>query len=147
MVTRAKGCLLASAILASVLAAPAGASERVYKWVDKDGVVHFGQQPPIATPAEAIQVQKGFSMPAEDDAPAPTPAEQSAVQQEEYCAAATKNFETLSGDGEVSTKDEKGESRLMTADERKAELERMKKAMDLYCKPKAPEPPRDTGAQ
>jgi hypothetical protein len=137
MDTRKAAGVVASVIFASLLAAPAGADEWVYRWVDKDGVVQYTQEPPRGLPSEAIKVRKGYSMPAEDATPAPTPAEQDEAKRQEYCAGARKNAALLASDGDINTRDAGGATRLMTADERKAELERTNKAIDLYCSPGA----------
>jgi len=39
-------CLLPGALMALSLAAPAAGAEEVFRWVDKDGVVHYGDSPP-----------------------------------------------------------------------------------------------------
>ncbi len=68
--------LLPAFVLAQEAAAPAAPSppppkaqvkDQVYKWVDKDGVIHYGNQPPTqgATPAKLppIQTFKGGTTP------------------------------------------------------------------------------------
>lgn len=135
MDTRKTKAIVASAILAGLFALPAGADEWVYRWVDKDGVVQYTQQPPKGLPSEAIKVRKGYSMPAEDAQAAPTPAEQEEAKRQEYCAGAKKNAALLTSNQDINTRDASGTTRLMTAEERKAELERTNKAIDLYCAP------------
>ncbi len=46
-------------LVAGLLALSAGAADEVYRWVDKDGVIHFGAQPPSkdAKPAQLPQIQ------------------------------------------------------------------------------------------
>lgn len=46
-------------LTAALIALSAGAADEVYRWVDKDGVIHFGAQPPSkdAKPAELPQIQ------------------------------------------------------------------------------------------
>lgn len=47
----------ALAILISILALTAQA-DGIYKWVDKDGVVHFGAQPPMEKEVEVVRKPK-----------------------------------------------------------------------------------------
>lgn len=138
MVTRKLGCVAASVLLAALLAAPAGADEWAYRWVDKDGVVQYTQQPPPGVPSERIKVRQGFSERAQDQQPAPTPAEQDEAKRQEYCTGARHNLEMLASNEEIWRKDDKGESTRMTPEERKAETERTQKAVDLYCSGEAP---------
>ena len=50
-------------IAVALLAGPIAAQTTVYKWVDEDGVVHFGETPPAGVAAERITT----------DAPPPAP--------------------------------------------------------------------------
>lgn len=43
------------------LATDAIAGEEIYRWVDDNGVVHFGDQPPANTDAELIAIQQSTS--------------------------------------------------------------------------------------
>src|SRR6185312_4591228 len=56
MPMKAKPIVLAACIAAAALAAEA---QTVYKWVDKDGKVHFGDQPPADRDATAQRIQGG----------------------------------------------------------------------------------------
>ena len=125
---------LASLTIAWGLAAAAQSSERVYRWVDEQGVVHYGQQPSPVYKSEAIEVQKGFSTAVEDNEKA-TEEELKAADEAEYCRIATENFKALSSEGEVQRKDEYGELHTMTDEEKQAERARAEEAMERYCKP------------
>lgn len=130
--------LLPSAALATLLglaALGAQAAERVYKWVDAEGVVHYGQQPPAAAKAEAIKVQKGYSTSDPDAAVDLTDEQKKAATDAETCRTATENHKTLSGDGEVTRVDEYGEKHTMSVEEKNAEAARAKAAMERFCKP------------
>ena len=54
MITRRIGRILAMCIALMFLAVGIEAQQTVYKWVDEDGVVHFGQSPPAGVEAERI---------------------------------------------------------------------------------------------
>jgi hypothetical protein len=47
-----------------VLACSATAGTEVYKWVDKDGVVHYGDEPPEDTKSEKLTIESAPSIPA-----------------------------------------------------------------------------------
>lgn len=67
-----RSLLLAVVCAANCAALTGAAADQIYKWIDKDGKIHYSSTPPAATDAhpEKIDVQaaQGFSMPA----PAPT---------------------------------------------------------------------------
>lgn len=55
-----------AALLALALTVPAaGLASDIYKWVDEDGVVHFGDRPAEDTRVEAVQVASERTDPAE----------------------------------------------------------------------------------
>lgn len=116
------------------------AAERVYKWVDAQGVVHYGQQPPAQTPAEAITVQKGYSTTATEPAAEPTPEQKQEAADAETCRVASENFRMLSGEGPVKKKDEYGNEGLLTPEEKAAEKQRAQTAMEKFCHPAAQQP-------
>jgi len=56
MLTKNGGVVLALGIILTVVCASAYAQQTVYKWVDEDGVVHFGEQPPVESPKAEVEV-------------------------------------------------------------------------------------------
>ena len=132
------GHIVAATVLVLIAAAAVHGSERVYKWTDKDGIVHYGQQPPTESKSEAIKVQKGFSAPDTEEPKELTPAEKQAAEEAEFCKAAQQNFATLSGDREVQRKDQYGGISVLGPEERASERDKAKAAMDKYCKPGTP---------
>lgn len=131
---------IACALFLALAGAATAAPEKVYKWTDEKGVVHYGQQPPSEAKAEAISVRKGYTAPEADAAP-PTEAERKAAEEAEFCRVATHNFQALSGDGDVKRRDEYGVERILTPEEKAAERDRAQKAMDAYCKQESPPAP------
>jgi len=125
----------ALAVLIGLTALGAQAAERVFKWVDAQGVVHYGQQPPAETKSEAIKVQKGYSTSDPDAAAEPTEEQKKADADAETCRVATDNFKTLSSTGEVKRVDEYGETHTMSQEDKDAEKARAKAAMERFCKP------------
>ena len=132
---RAHRFLRSSATLICTLgiAFGAAAAERVYKWVDEQGVVHFGQQPPTTSKAEALQVQSGYSRAAEEEAEEPTEEQKAAAAAAEYCRIAKQNLAAVSSEAEVKRRDDYGEEHIMTAEEKQAEKTRAQAAIDRYC--------------
>jgi len=140
--------LLGSVLLAS-------ASTRVYKWVDKDGNVHFGEAPSAQHKNETIRLH--------DDAPRlpvppktadsdsnpdqeaveATPEMQAATAQvqkyqkelKKYCSSARASIIKLSGLPRimVQAKDGTGPAR-MTEEQRVTELARLRKGVASNCK-------------
>lgn len=64
-------------LLAGLLLLPAAHAQEVYRWVDKDGVVHYSDQPgdPSAKPVHLSTLNEAESQPVD----APTPAEPDAA--------------------------------------------------------------------
>jgi len=61
-------------VVLAILATDAGAEEKIYKWVDENGAVHFGDMPPDNTAAEQVRVVPDAvsAAPVESAAPADT---------------------------------------------------------------------------
>jgi hypothetical protein len=79
---------LYTAILLTALvltATDATASDNVYRWVDEQGNVHFGDNPPGKTKAEVVDIQPGptiSSQPVAETVPVATDAQPSRAQQQ-----------------------------------------------------------------
>ena len=80
---------LAAVSITWLFLAPVGAAQQVvYKWVDEEGVVHFGESPPEGVDAERITTQAAPSQPAQPAAPAaPAPANPPQAAQPPVAAA------------------------------------------------------------
>lgn len=133
-----------AAVVASLIcaAAPGGsiqAAENAYKWVDENGVVHFGQQPPPGVRSEAISVQRGYSRPAEEQGQEgePTEEQKEAARAAEICALAKQNLAAVSSDAEITRRNEYGEEQPLTAAEKASEKQRAEAAIERFCKPES----------
>ncbi|MBK7169558.1 MAG: DUF4124 domain-containing protein [Gammaproteobacteria bacterium] len=135
--------VIAAALCAAAITMTVHAGEKVYKWTDAEGVVHYGQQPPTETASEAIKVQKGYSTAAEPDPEELSEEQKKARQQADICQAATQNFTALSGEGEVEQADEYGNVHTLSTEQRAEQMGRAKAAMEQNCTPgtKTPAPP------
>jgi len=56
MLTRIGGGVLSLGVILTVVCASVYAQQTVYKWVDEDGVVHFGEQPPGESSEVEVEV-------------------------------------------------------------------------------------------
>lgn len=129
MKSRLLAVLAASATLLA-LSAPSGlASEPVYRWRDANGEWHFGSRPPAGVEVESVRVRKGATE-ATKETHELTPAEK---QQIEFCEAARKNLELLSGPTDIMRVDEYGLKQKLTPEEKAAERERAAEAVRKQC--------------
>jgi outer membrane biosynthesis protein TonB len=140
---------VAFAILA--LAAPA-AMAQLYKWVDKDGRVHYSDQPPPSQESKQIAVPTAPSAPAPKSAVAKekdlervraeekekekvaADKERKAAIDAENCKNARNYLRTVTSGGRIATYNDKGEPELL--DDKQIEIEKAKaqKAVDEACK-------------
>ena len=55
MLTKNSGTLLALSIILVIACGSVYAQQKVYKWVDEDGVVHFSEEPPGESPKAEVE--------------------------------------------------------------------------------------------
>lgn len=138
----------------------------VYKWVDEKGVTHYsGTPPPSEQKAKKIEVKppspvsgaeggggevKSWQQKEQEfqkrqaereearkqQEAADTAARREAKIREERCATAKHNLETLQMRKPVYRTDEKGERVYVDDRVRAAEIARMKKEIETFCKPR-----------
>lgn len=79
-----------------ITATDATAGDNVYRWLDEDGNVHFGDRPPDQSNAEKINIETGTSSTAEPstDSGAPTPSTQPSYAQQQREERALKRKES-----------------------------------------------------
>ncbi len=134
-----------------------------YKWVDKDGVTHYGAHPPQGeeqaasevtkvrttnkTPANAVEANQRLEAQREaqkaktDDqkaAEADRKREEEekayAEQMKKNCEVSRKNVETLTNNARVREQGEDGEFRYLTPDEHQQRIDKAKSFMAEHCK-------------
>ncbi|HHQ42067.1 MAG TPA: DUF4124 domain-containing protein [Chromatiales bacterium] len=144
----------AAALLALALGAPgAPAAERVYKWVDEQGVTHYSQTPPAGVEATPLDVATG--------APAGGSAEQAleryrkvlappkaaeekasagkvdpakeAEARARNCKVARERLAILTARSRILVLRPDGTSERLTEEQRQAEIERMKAIIAANC--------------
>ncbi len=149
-----KNILLGMLILPLLFIAESNAE--IYKWVDAEGNVHYGQQRPSDVNAEKLDIQQeptttfgsgkkqdeepeaaaqdGGQKPAEEPAAkeekkVETPAEKK--QRREACAKARKSLATMESIGRIRSKDAEGNYTYLSQQQKEAQ---MKQARDLIKK-------------
>lgn len=135
--------LLTACLLAGL--SPMSMAGQIYKWVDAQGVTHFGAQPPQGVEATTV----GKSAP-----PAPKPAapvtggvvgDQKAIDQQvkqqvaeqeaqlkAFCEQARTNLAQLQNNPRVR-EDVEGEMRRLTDEERRQRIDETRKQIEEHC--------------
>jgi hypothetical protein len=135
-------CLLLLA-LAFAASGPA-AAQKVYKWVDKNGVVHYADAPPEGVKFERVNVSTGQARTeregedgaegeegAQGDAAATAAAPAEVSPQ---CRQAQANLDTLQNNRRVRKDvDGDGEPEEISGDALREEVERARKLVEAYC--------------
>jgi hypothetical protein len=136
------------------------AAEKVYKWVDENGQIHYSSQKPVNHKAETMKLKKAPKVvpkPTTDDEnkaaagietadAAETEAEAAAkeaaraqlaaadiINNKKQCDLARKNYQALNATVRVSRTNDKGEVVRMTDDERVNSLLIAQQAISQYC--------------
>ncbi len=141
--------ILTSSLLLA-LSATATASQ-VYKWVDAQGVTHFGSQPPQGQSATSINTSAPQPKAVEEEQPAPTfesiaDPEQAAfdkkakeevaakeAERKKYCEDVRTNLAQLENNPRIRVEVD-GEVRRLGEDERQQRIAEAKKAIAENCK-------------
>lgn len=131
--------LLGALLTALVLSTSAQAAGKYYKWTDDKGVVHYGENPPDPSKAKLVNVHVGSSRDEavkeldESRAKAEAEKQQAAANAEkgkvseenakiveENCKIYKQNLSALKNSARIREKDEKGEYRYLTDEEKAA---------------------------
>ncbi|KJH79977.1 DUF4124 domain-containing protein [Pseudomonas sp. KSR10] len=124
---------------------------QVYKWVDAQGVTHFGAQPPQGQSAETLNTATPPPRPAAAEAAAPVESEpageseqrkidrqvkQQVAEQEaerqRYCTTLRTNLAQLQNNPRVRV-EEKGEVRRLNEEERQARISETRQKITETC--------------
>lgn len=123
MRTHLQGLLLLALLSCSAATLAAGA--KVYRWVDANGNVHYGDQPP---PAQAQELRQGA--PTAMNAPAVTPqGEDSGVD----CAQLASELERWTASSRLMQTDVLGQQRELSTEERAALIAQAQQRYDSAC--------------
>ena len=115
----------------------------IYKWIDEDGNVHFGDRPTLEKPlavssglADPSKVQAGDEVKAMANEPVePAPEELGAhgLEAEEKCATYKARLRKLLVSRHLYKDDDNGEHISLDEDEIMAERERVQNQVEKYC--------------
>jgi hypothetical protein len=124
----------------------------IQKWIDEDGVVHYGDTPPLRVQAEPVSVTRPPSNPGkplprlnpDDGKPAATAsAGATPVEQKKFnpdkdakriCERARNDLQVIQRSTRVKLRQADGSERYMTAEEIAQRREKSQKLIDKYCK-------------
>jgi hypothetical protein len=133
------------------------AAEKIYKWVDENGQIHYAAQKPAGQEAETVKLRKApkAAPKAETEAtnPAPDAADDSTaevdaeaeaaakarlaaadkINNKKQCDLARKNYAALNASVRVSRTNEQGETVRMTDDERVKAMQAAQQGIKKYC--------------
>lgn len=145
--------LFAASVLAAFLASPLQASE-VYKWVDEDGVTHYGERAPadknystVKTYGEVpgggeeakqrLEQQRTDKKASEakdiDYAQQKKVADEQAKVRAENCKGARSNLKTIEENARVRILGEDGEFRYLSEEERQQQINSAKEMISENC--------------
>jgi uncharacterized protein DUF4124 len=143
-------------LLCAALIAWSGlASAVVYKWVDADGKVHYGDRPPDGVHAQVVEMlgthepraaaappsAPTAAKPADTQANAPkVSAEEAAANHDKLCADAQERYKKLAEGRHLYKVGDDGQRQYMTSDQIDAERISAKQEVDTVCN-STPNPP------
>jgi hypothetical protein len=146
-----KTLLLTAAI--AVIGVGANAADKMYKWKDDKGILHYTETPPAGDVAyEIIEVKNQFSndnyrpqrrntsqqqaQPAEEKPGVPqSEVEKYKAARQHNCQVAKKNLYTLQNVARVRITDESGKERLLTDEEKQERIALSKEQVKTFCGP------------
>ncbi len=130
----------------------------IYKWVDAEGNVHYGQQRPRDADAERLDIQQeptttfrsGTKEPVKTEETAQDgeqqPAEEPAAQEEKKvetpaekkqrlaaCARAKKSLATMESIGRIRSKDAEGNYTYLSQQQKEAQMKPARDLIKKYC--------------
>ena len=153
-------CMIRSLVIATtsmviMLGSSAAFAEKIYKWTDAEGNVHYGSEKPDDAPSEKMKVDTGktgvnrgaaaldkLKQEADDEAQRvveegipeqpPVPA-LPAKEVKKRCQAARKDLATIQSRGQLRERDEKGNTRYVGEEEKQRRIKAAKKQIKEYC--------------
>ena len=134
-------------------------AEKIYKWVDENGQIHYSSQKPVGQEAQTVTVKKAPKVapaknneegenssestttvdetteddPEADAAARAALAKADAVNNKKQCELARKNLAALSATVRVTKRDANGELVRLTDDQRLAAMKKAQAAIKQYC--------------
>lgn len=144
--------------LALAIGATSLHAESVYKWTDKDGITHYGDQQPTGQKSESVDVKSGTTHSSVEGSKEGRPSPQERLKamekgkkeaskqasqsrteeareklRQKNCEVARKNLKTLNTYGRIKVQED-GEQRYLTSEEIDAKKAEYKNIADDSCK-------------
>lgn len=128
--------------LALLLASPGLMASTVYKWVDEEGVVHYGTRAPTGKEASSFTPKTGHSEPVKYDTQNPETEGQNTEEQTqkrvaqpdpERCEAARNNLKALNNFGRIRVRTEDGGTAYLTEEEQQKRIAEAEKVIEEAC--------------
>lgn len=138
-------CISSNAVLAG----------KIYKWTDAEGNVHYGSEKPADADAEKMKVDTGKTgvdrgaealdkLKQQEDDEAERIKEEGIPEQppvpslpmkevKKRCQAARQNLATIQSRGQMRERDEKGEVRYLSEEEKQRRIKTAKQQVREYC--------------
>lgn len=147
-----KPLLLLSALCLTLLLSPASHAGKFYKWVDSQGVTHYGENPPDTETAAVVNVKTGASSDQEQaieqleekrkaaEAAKQAPEEDSELTKQNReimannCKIQRQNLAQLKANRRVKETDTNGEVRYLDEEQIKARVQEVEKYISENCK-------------
>ncbi|MDY6922010.1 MAG: DUF4124 domain-containing protein [Pseudomonadota bacterium] len=149
-----KTLFLVSALCLFLTLATGAQAGKFYKWLDEDGVTHYGENPPDTETATVINVKSGASSDqqqaidrleaqrkaAADEAKADVPTEEDEIERRNReimannCKIQRSNLGQLKANRRVKTTDENGEVRYLDEQEIAQRIKEVQQYLDENCK-------------
>lgn len=111
------------------LALSTQASAEIYRWVDDNGVTHYGDRPSAG--AETVRIRHGKAVGPSDEEKAET-AELAALR-EDQCKMAQERFEEYNSSARLVEKDDFGKERELSSEEKLAAIAKAQSDVSAYC--------------
>lgn len=130
--------MISGILLASISLTCAAKGGKVYTWTDSKGVIHYGEHPPKDVQAKLIKTRTGHSDPTpvapvttnEQPTTPQTNIESKSLKDPDRCAKAKENLDILNSGAPIKTRNEKGDTVLMSEEEK----EKQKNIFQLVVK-------------
>jgi hypothetical protein len=150
-----KQLIIATMSMVILLGSGAAPAEKIYKWTDAEGNVHYGSQKPADAPAEKMQVDTGLTgtntgaealdkmkQEADDEArrikeegiPEQPPVPSLPMKEvKRRCAAAKQDLATIQARGQLKERDEQGNISFVSEEARQQRIKQAQKQIKEYC--------------
>ncbi|NNL07097.1 MAG: DUF4124 domain-containing protein [Gammaproteobacteria bacterium] len=155
IVCRTMSLVIATTSMVILLGTTVAFADKIYKWTDAEGNVHYGSEKPADAPSEKMKVDTGktgvnrgadaldkLKQEVDDEAQRvveegipeqpPVPA-LPAREVKKRCQAARQDLATIQSRGQLRERDEKGNTRYIGEEEKQRRIKAAKKQIREYC--------------